>query len=133
MGKSVGAFQVLLSLKKTSYFERKGGGRARAPLGAQLLREGFSALSRPGRCWPRPSGGRTVPAGRGPSGNSTAATWATCVVGPAGANKELARQSPSGGGTDRKEEEGGREREGKKKTTHNKTTASELAPCTYTH
>lgn len=119
MGKSCGSFSGAAESEKTIYFERRGGGggRARAPLGARRLGEGFSAPSRPGRCWPRPSGRRTVPAGRGPSGNSTVATWATCVVGPAGANKELARQSPSGGGTDRKEEEGGRERGKKKQLT----------------
>lgn len=83
--------------------------------------------------------GRTVPGGRGLSGNSTVATWATRVVGPAGANKELSRQSLSGDGIDRNEEEGEREKKKKKKqqqqkkTTQNKTTASELVPWTYKH
>lgn len=127
MGKSCGSFsgaaesEQTATLREGAGVERKGGG----PAWRSLAWEGFRALFRPGRCWPRPSAGRTVPR------EATALLeTAWCLLGPHVSSALPVpwrnfhnRDSLEMALKERKKRK--RERE---KTTQNKTTASELAP-----
>lgn len=111
---------MLLSLKNTATLREGAEAEAgRGPRSGPVALEGVrrTVQGQAGAGW-------TVPAGRGPSGDSSRAGWGPRVVGSASDKEELSTQSLSGDGIDRKEEGGW----GWGNNLHTNTTASELAP-----